>query len=143
MRMLRSILTVIVVFLAIPFLTGAWYAGCGDRYAEQAWLDKAIRHLKVLRLTCHDPEVCGVLDNTIRRYNRIGPWDVMVVPLANPTQKTLGANWPFCPGVTLDPEVLTYPIHEGALILAHEACHDYWPYFHPYVDPLVRKVESL
>ncbi len=143
MRVLRSILTVVFVFLAIPFFAGAWYAGCGDRLAEQAWLDRAIWHLKILRTTCQDPEVCVVLDYTIDRYNKIGPWDVMVMPLTNPRGRTLGANWPFCPGITLDPEVLSYPIHEGALILAHEACHDFYPYFHPYVDPLVKKVEAL
>jgi hypothetical protein len=140
---LRGLLYSILVAVSFPFFLGAWYSGCGDRYAEQAWLNRAVRHLKVLRLTCHDPEVCDVLDYTIRRYNHIGPWDVMVMPLTNPRGRTLGANWPFCPGITLDPEVLGYPIHEGALILAHEACHDYWPYFHPYVDPLVKKVEAL
>ena len=140
---LRCVLTVAFIFLVLPFLTGAWYSGCGDRYAEQAWLDKAVRHLKVLRLTCRDPEVRDVLDYTIRRYNRIGPWDVMVMPLANPTQKTLARELALLPRRHARSRGAHVPDPRRGLILAHEACHDYFPYFHPYVDPLVKKVESL
>ena len=92
------------------------------------------------------PDLQGVLDYTIRRYNHIGAWDVMVLPLSCPEPgcKVLGINCPWCPGVTLDPEVLSYPIHEGALILVHEALHDYWPYFgHAHVNPRIEKLEAM
>jgi hypothetical protein len=35
------------------------------------------------------------------------------------------------------------PIEDGAMILVHEAMHDYWPYFHPFVDEHMRKVGCL
>jgi hypothetical protein len=142
----RGIVFGLLLYLVAPALAGTWYTGCGDRYTEQLWLNRAVRHLKVLRLRCTDPDLQGVLDYTIHRYNRIGAWDVMVLPLSCPEPgcKVLGINCPWCPGVTLDPEVLSYPIHEGALILVHEALHDYWPYFgHAHVDPRIEKLEAL
>jgi hypothetical protein len=133
-----------LVCLASPFTGGCWYSFCGDRF-EQEWLDKAIQHIQVLKNNCPDPELRGVLEYTITRYSRVGAWDVMVLPLANCWKgwKTLGCNCPWCPGITLDPEVLDYPSHEGALVLVHEAAHDYYPYFHPLVNPLMDKIEKL
>ena len=69
----------------------------------------------------------------------------MVMPLPSwPGDKTLGANLPTCPGVTLDVTVLGMPIEEGSLILVHEALHDYWPCFgHAHVTPRMDKLERL
>lgn len=144
--LLLALLAVLLVNSVTPFLAGVWYAGCGDRNVEQAWLNRVTRHLTVLREHCDDPDLQGVLDYTIYRYHRIGAWDVMVWPLAtiDPRYKVIGCNWPFCPGITIDPEVMTYPISEGALVVVHEALHDYWPCFgHSQVDPRIDKLEAL
>ncbi len=148
-RLLRTTLIAILVSIALvlagPFAGGLYYTGCGDRYVEQEWLDRAVAHLIALSLRCDDPDLQGVLDYTIRRYHKIGPWDVMVMPLANGRSgwRTLGCNCPWCPGITIDPEVLTYPISDGAMILTHEAMHDYWPYIHPLVDAQIHKMEQF
>jgi hypothetical protein len=86
------------------------------------------------------------LDYTIRRYNRIGPFDVAVSRCVSldPRCRVVGVNNPFCPGVTLDMEVLTYPIHDGAMVLVHEALHDYWPCFgHKHVTPREKALHQL
>jgi hypothetical protein len=143
---LRSVLIVVLLYLSVPFVVGLWYSQCGERRNEQQWLNQVICHLKVLRTRTSDPDLQGVLDYTIHRYNHVGPWDVMFFPLANekPGWRTLGINCPFIPGVTLDPEVMDYPIPEGSLILVHEALHDYWPYFgHTQVTPRIEKLEAL
>jgi hypothetical protein len=40
--------------------------------------------------------------------------------------------------------VLFYPVHEGAMVLVHEATHDYWPCWgHSYVTPTMKRMEVL
>ena len=138
MKIVRELICCIIVgvavFMASPFAAGFYYDYCGPRATEQGWLNRAIYDLKIMRFKA-DPETKAILDYTINRYNRIGGFDVMVMPIP-----AAGMNCPFCPGITLDPEVLEYPIHEGALILVHEAMHDYYPYFHPWIDSRMRKV---
>ena len=117
----------------------------GEHDAEQAWLDRAVYYLGILKSRTDDPDLQVVLDYCIKRYNHIGAWDVMVFPLFTvPGNKALGMNVFYCPGVTLDPEALTYPIHDGALILVHESLHDWWPYFgHKHITPRMLKLEML
>jgi hypothetical protein len=39
---------------------------------------------------------------------------------------------------------LEFPIHDGAMVLVHEALHDYWPCFgHAHVDPMMERIEKL
>ena len=138
MRFWRGLLYGALLWLSLPFIGGCYYVGCGPR-PEQEWLDKVIAHIQTLH--SDDPEVQGVIDYTLARYSRIGPWDVMVAPLAAP-EGAAGMNCPWCPGLTLDPQVLSYPIPLGAEVLLHEAGHDYYPFFHPWVDPLINRVEQ-
>jgi hypothetical protein len=141
-----STLAAVALHFAVPIAGGLWYVGCGDRYVEQEWLNRATSHLKLLRAHCSDPDLQNVLDYAIRRYNKVGAWDVMVMPLANirPGWRTIGCNFPFVPGITLDPEVLTYDLHEGSMVLVHESLHDWFPYFgHSQVTPRINKLDAL
>ncbi len=142
----RILLAAVLLNCVPPYVAGLWYAACGHRKYEQAWLDRAIQYLTVLHGRCDDPQLRDVLAYTIKRYDRIGAWGVMVLPCWSPfpDERVLGINWPLCPGLTLDPEVLHYPIHEGALILVHEALHDCWPCWgHGHVDPIMERLEQL
>jgi len=145
-KLLRAILLGIFIGLLPPFIGGIYYGFCGDHHYEQAWLDSAVDHLKDMRAACDDPDLCDILDYTIARYNKVGAWDVMVAPCVRVYRdgnKTIGINVPWCPGITIDPEVLTWPVHEGAKVLVHEATHDYWPYLHPFVDSRTDKIDRL
>lgn len=135
---LKGLLYGTLFWFSLPFVGGCYYVGCGPR-PEQAWLDKVVAHIKTLH--SDDPEVQAVLNYTLARYSRIGPWDVMVAPLASP-EGAAGMNCPWCPGLTIDPQVLSYGIPAGAGVLIHEACHDYSPFFHPLADPFIEKVEK-
>ena len=48
-KLLRTTLIAILVSIALvlagPFAGGLYYTGCGDRYVEQEWLDRAVRAL--------------------------------------------------------------------------------------------------
>jgi len=144
-RWLLIVMVAPMFMLAAPFVGGLYYMTTGEHTYEQIWLDKAIDHLKVLKTRTDDPDLQNVLDYCIARYHKIGPWDVMVMPLASfPGDKTLGMNSPFCPGVTLDYETLQHPIGTGSLILVHESLHDWWPCFgHSQVTPRIEKLERL
>jgi hypothetical protein len=128
---LRGLLQGILLWMALPFIGGGWYALCGDHEFEQQWLDQVVVHMRSMREQCDDPDLQGILDYAIRRYHRAGAWDVMVAPCVGvyPRTKTIGLNFPFCPGITIDPEVLGYTPREGALVIVHESLHDYWPFF--------------
>lgn len=151
LRFLRSVLLGIVIANLTPYaLAFASYGTTFGGVVEQAWLDRAIAHLRVLRSRCDDADLQGVLDYAIRRYNRIGPFDVAVSrcvhPLTSlyPDYRVIGVNNPLVPGLTLDIEVLSYPIHDGAMVLVHEALHDYWPCVgHSQIDPRMEKLERL
>lgn len=130
----KTLIAALVVQWSLPFVSGLYYATCGDRADEQAYLDRCIAHLQKIRAVSTDPNLNGVLDYTIARYSRVGSWDVMVMPLASglfssPDDKAIGMNCPWCPGVTLDPCLLTWAPEDTALVLVHEALHDYWPCF--------------
>jgi hypothetical protein len=139
-------IAVVIAFL-LPYAGGTLgYSTNFGGVVEQLWLDQAIDYLTYLREDCPDEELCGILDYTISRYHKIGPFDVAVsrcdyYPFY---EKTLGVNNPLCPGVTLDIDTLTdYTLHDGAMILVHEALHDYPPYLgHSYVYPMLDKLED-
>ena len=145
LRLLLIALSGPIFLFVAPFVGGLYYMTTGGHPEEQAWLDRAIAHLKVLKTETNDPDLQAVLDYTIARYHRIGPWDVAVMPLASrPGDKTLGMNCPWCPGVTLDYETIQLPVGQGSLTLVHEALHDYWPCFgHAQVRPRIEKLERL
>lgn len=145
---LRSVLLSVALFTFIlPCVSGL--LGYGANFgglAEQIWLDCVVDHLQTLRLDCDDPELDEVLEYTIRRYNRIGPYDVAVsrcdwYPFRG---HVLGVNNPLVPGVTIDLDTLhRYSIHTGAMILVHEALHDYPPYLgHSHITPVMNKLED-
>lgn len=118
----------------------------GGEY-EQAWLDAAVSHLEVMRAHCDDPDLCGVIDYTIERYSKIGRFDVSVQWTVNtsPNQRALAYNCPWLPGLTLDHDLLQfYPTEYGAVILCHEALHDYCPYFgHGHITDREKKLHAL
>jgi len=141
-QLAKLILVALIGFMATPFIGGAYYSLSGNHAYEQRCLDHYVDYLQELRT--NDPELKGILDYTIRRYSRIGAWDVAFIPLiASSGFKTIGYNCPWTPGLTLDTEVLGYSPREGAMVLVHEAAHDYYPYFHPFIDPLMKKIEHL
>lgn len=147
---LRVVLYANLVQLSIPFIGGAYYGLTGDHGGEQQYLDRSIAHLKLMRVFCDDPDLQGVLDYTIQRYNRVGSWDVMFMPLTGPVfdpigGKAIGCNCPWCPGVTLDTCLLIdFAPEETALVLAHEALHDYWPYFgHDHINAREKRLQEL
>lgn len=121
------------VLVAILFLAPYVMAFTpGGGVSEQYRLDQVIRHLKVARAVCDDEEMKDVLDYTIRRYNKVGPFNVRFVQL---DENTLGINVPWCPGVTLDTDLWTCGNLEVARTLVHEAMHDYYPYIgHSHID---------
>ncbi len=137
--------TLICIFLLIicpPFVVGVIDSFVIPSPIEQLWLTKAIIYLRVKRLTCTDPEIQEVLTYTIKRYNKIGPWDVNMIRFRRPWESTIGMNLFYCPGLSLDPSVMKLPINTGAFLLVHEAAHDYWPFLHPFIDPLTDKIDS-
>ncbi len=145
MEVLRTVSFALIIAIVIPFASGVWYNSCGDRIVEQVWLDRIINHLKTIQRNCIDPELWEILDYTIHRYNKISGFDVMICPcFCGDGHKYVGLNAPACPGVTIDPEVMFYPIREGALVLVHESLHDYFPFLgHAYVTPTMQRIEKL
>lgn len=149
---LRVVFYSLVVQLSIPYIGGAYYGLTGDHAAEQQYLDRSIAHLKLMRAFCDDPDLQGILDYTIRRYHKIGAWNVMFMPLTGPvinpggnSGKAIGCNCPWCPGVTLDTCLLVeFTPEETAIVLAHEALHDYRPYFgHGHINAREKKLQEL
>ncbi len=143
MKIVKFIL--ICIFLIVicpPFVVGIVDSFVTPRPIEQLWLTRAIIHLKVKRLTCTDPEIREVLTYTIKRYTKIGPWDVNIIRFHWPLHRAIGMNYNLCPGLSLDPDIMALPINTGAWILVHEAAHDYWPFLHPFIDPLTDKIDS-
>jgi hypothetical protein len=129
-------------WLAPPYVGGLWYSLCGGHHYEQQWLDKAILHLKDMRAHCDDPDLAGILDYTITRYHRVGAWDVMMAPCVG--MSTIGINTPHCPGLTIDPEVLTWPSEMGALVVVHEAMHNFPPYYgHSHITTRESRLREL
>ena len=125
-----------------PFVIGVIDSFVLPRPIEQLWLTSAIIHLRAKRLICTDPEIREVLTYTIKRYNKIGPWDVNMIRFHVPCERAIGMNLCYCPGLSLDPYIMKLPIEIGASILVHEAAHDYWPFLHPFIDPLTDKIDS-
>lgn len=147
LKMLKCFLIAIVLALVLP-PTFAFIGAFGNTggVIEQFWLDDAIAYLKYLRKDCPDPQLCEVLDYTIQRYHKIGPFDVAInqcdiLPLDD---RILGCNNPLCPGMTLDIDLLhDYGPREGSLTLVHEALHDYPPYIgHDHVYPVLNKLDA-
>ena len=121
-RWLQCIVVIVIgIVLGVEgpsYIGGIYYSMCGEHPEEQAYLDKCIAHLRAMRLICDDPDLQGILDYTIRRYNKIGPWDVMIFPLTvipRAGGKVIGCNDPLCPGITLDTLVLLEPPEYGVL----------------------------
>jgi hypothetical protein len=147
LQVIQGILLGLFLGLTPPFIGGVWYSLCGDHRYEQEWLDEATAHLKDMRAACDDPDLCEILDYTIARYHRAGAWDVMVAPcfgVYGNGNKTIGINVPWCPGITIDPEVLTWDAEDGAIVVVHEALHDYYPYLgHGHINDREKKFYAL
>jgi len=147
LRFVRGVLLGMLIALIPGYLFGV--IGYGSTYsgiAEQMWLDDCIAHVHYLRANCDDPDLQDVLDYTIQRYNRIGPFDIAVCRLWQMPFKTpaIACNNPLIPGMSVDIEVLTFPIHDGAMIVIHEALHDYFPFAgHSHITPREEKLEEL
>jgi hypothetical protein len=149
---LRVALYSLIVQLSIPIIGGMYYSMTGDHRGEQRYLDRSVAHLKRMRAFCDDPDLQSVLDYTIRRYHKVGAWDVMFMPLTGPVinpggeaGKSIGCNCPWCPGVTLDTCLLIdFAPEETAIVLAHEALHDYWPFFgHDHINAREKRLQEL
>ena len=132
------------VHIALPVSGGVYYSLCGKHIEEQEFLDKCIIHLELCRAYCDDDDLCGVLDYTIRRYGKVGAWDVMFMPLIDispPGYHVVGCNAPWVPGITLDTCTLRWTPAEAAMVVAHEAMHDYYPYLgHAHITPREHKL---
>jgi hypothetical protein len=126
--------------LLFPYLVSAYYACSGERYVEQMWLDRILAHVRTIK----DPELQPLIAYTLKRYSTIGAFDVMIMPcIKTPTAQYVGANVPYCPGLTIDPQVMDWGPHDGAKVLLHEAAHDFFPYFHPIINNLTDQVDGL
>jgi hypothetical protein len=142
----RMTLGALLGFSAPPYIGGVYYSLCGDRQLEQQYLDQCIDHLRHMRVYCDDPDLAGILDYTIDRYHTVGAWNVMFMPLVGvkPGYKVIGCNDPLCPGVTLDPCLLLELAEDTALVVVHEALHDYRPWYgHDHINPRERKLYKL
>lgn len=130
-----------------PYVGGVYYSLSGDHGQEQAYLDRCIAHIRVMHAHCNDPDLASILNYTASRYHKIGAWDVMVFPLGGaikPGSKVIGCNDPLCPGITVDPCLLLEEPEDTALVIVHEAMHDYWPcYGHSHINPRERKLYEL
>ena len=139
---LGCVVIAVAIVLAQPFIGGVYYSLCGDHADEQDYLDLCISRLKVLRAHTADPDLQDVLDYAIRRYHKVGAWDVIFCPLTG--NRVIGCNCPWCPGITLDDSLLLGEPEDAALTIAHEAMHDYFPYFgHAHVTPRENKLKEL
>jgi hypothetical protein len=147
LRIVRGLILGILITLIPGYLFGI--IGYGSTYGgivEQLWLDECIGHMHLLRANCDDPDLQEVLDYTIQRYNKIGPFDVAVTRLWRWPfgQHAIAYNNPMIPGISLDLEVLKWSAHDGAMIVVHEALHDYYPYAgHDHITPREEKLEQL
>jgi hypothetical protein len=144
MKSIRCILVAVLLYLIAPFGAGIMYNITNPNHTvRQAWLNEVVSHLRNLRVDCKDKEIREVIDYTINRYSKVGGFDVMFMkcPELYPFE-FIGLNSPLCPGLTLNPEIMTYSTQIGAMVLLHESCHDYRPFYHPLVNRLVNKVEA-
>jgi len=144
----RTIVVSTIIGLTAPSAVGYLFNFIGPYggIAEQEWLDNCIAHLRIMRAECDDPELQGILDYTIQRYNRIGPGDVAVVRLwqCPYCAEAIARNDPLVPGITVDIDLLKYSIHDGAITVVHEALHDYYPYVgHDHITPREQRLEQL
>jgi len=148
LRLLKGVILAVLFWLSMPLLLGAasYFINSGGA-VEQILVDRAVSHLRILRAHCDDPDLQGVLDYTIRRYKRIGPFDVCVtcIPQNRKGWQILGCNNPLVPGITLDIEAVAHSTqHELAMLIVHEALHDYWPCLgHGHVTPRMEILERL
>lgn len=143
--LIQALFIVILMNILPPYVDGVRYSMCGVRDYEQQWLDNAIEDLKRTRTRCFEPDLQQVLDYAIARYNKLGAWDVAIMPCPSLEGiEYIGLNDPICPGITLDPIIMTWPLHQGALVIVHESLHDYFPYIgHDHVYPIMARIEAL
>ena len=119
----------LIGFCIAPYLSNLLPGGGIE---AQKWLDKEIAFIEQKIETCEDPEMKQVFEYTVKRYRRIGRFNVRVLQLPDHIH---GYNHPSCPGITIDEKVPHMDIMYGALVLVHEAMHDYPPYyFHSHID---------
>lgn len=151
-NVILSVIVVILLITVLPACCGylSHLTTFGGAY-EQLWLDHVIRHLRILRHDCRDDqELFDVLDYTIQRYHRIGPFDVAVTrcdwyPFKDKDTVILGYNNPLIYGITIDIQTISeLTTHAGAMIVVHEALHDYFPYGgHSHVYPVLDRMEKV
>lgn len=90
---------------------------------EKQQFAKAIRILQLEHKLCENPERKEVIAYALKRYNKLGRFDVSIFHVAF----CAGINAPWCPGITIDPKFIDNP-HTFAMLILHEAAHDYYPY---------------
>lgn len=118
----------LVGFCIIPYFSNLLPGGGA---AEQKWLDRVIAHIERQIETCDDPEMKRAFEHALN-YNRVGPFGVRVMQLPEDYN---GFNHPLCPGITIDEDVPHWGLKAGALVIVHEAMHDFPPYFgHWHID---------
>lgn len=139
------LLSFYLTWLVPPYVGGLWYSLCGDHHYEQKKLDTAVAHVREMRAVCNDPDLQSILDYVLTRYTQVSAWDVMFVPCVGVYgDKTLGINCPHCPGLSLDCELLTWAPEDVALVLIHEAMHDYYPFYgHGHINERETKLAQL
>lgn len=137
-----------LLYTTPSYIGGLYYTQTGWHNTEQEWLNSCQWELQRMKRHCspQDQDLKEIIDYVMGRYNTIGPWDVMVFPLTNNKEgkKVIGRNDPLCPGITIDPWVFGQSHRTGALLLIHEALHDYWPCWgHDHVTPIMDRMEKL
>jgi hypothetical protein len=140
---LALVLGLLCTTILPSYIGGVYYSLCGPQEEEQIWLDRCILRIKIARDLTVDPELKDILDYAATKYNKIGAWHVMVMPLTSfPGQKTWGCNVPWCPGITIDPSVTHYPYAVGAEVIVHESLHDTY-LGHVKITPLMERIIKI
>jgi hypothetical protein len=145
---LAAVLLIFGMTTVPAYIGGLYYARTGWHNTEQDWLNHCQWELLRMKERCgpKDQDLKEIIEYVMERYKAIGPWDVMVFPITNHEEgkKVIGRNDPLCPGITIDPWVFGQSYRTGALLLIHEALHDYWPCWgHDHVTPIMDRMENL
>ncbi len=119
----------VIGFCVIPYASNLLPGG-GE--VAQAWLDDEIAYIELRIPHCKTLKMREAFQYTVDHYRRVGPFGVRVMQLPDHVH---GYNHPLCPGITIDEEVPHMGRKYGAMVLIHEAMHNFPPYLgHFHID---------
>jgi hypothetical protein len=108
----------LIIFM-LPYYSALFHRAEKEHYVQ---FTKARQVLAQMLEKCSNLEKKRVIAYALKRYDKLGPFDVSICSM-----DCAGANVPWCPGITVNPEYFDRPM-VLALIILHEAAHDYPPY---------------